>query len=570
MMLKKSAVSAMVLVALLFSLAPHVMPTRADAAPAQDLTGRVIFLDPGHGIGSLGGGGAVGYTEHVRMFYLAALIKPLLEARGATVYLTRSDEYDILLQSRAAFINIIALQTVQKTYDNEADIKEIDRLIEVMQGIIADPSAEGRRLMNTPYSASRKIHPDMQKIIEYLNHPIIGNNFLLISLHTNAPALSVENPENVRGAEVLYISPTEHSETRTYFTGYAYATQSRNFADILLNHIRGVYYNGNNIPRRSNGLRAQNLMIIREVGIPGVLAENGFHTNATELALLKSNTYINSLALAYETAIAEYFRDLPLYSPQTDNQKIEDFVSRLYLYVLERTPDAAGQRNWVSGLVNGDTSGAAVAYGFFFSTEMKNRGLSDEDFVEHLYLALMGRVSDSSGKENWVNQLNLGVSRETVFAGFVNSVEFDALCKAAGILRGVYSPPPENGGGSGGNTPSHLQVEAFVTRLYAETLQRIPDPSGLEHWTNNILAGVPASTVAHGFVFSSEMNNRNLSNADFVEILYRSLLGRSSDSAGKSHWVGRLENGTPRQTIFSGFAYSVEFENICARYGVRR
>ncbi|MCL2079978.1 MAG: hypothetical protein FWH17_09090 [Oscillospiraceae bacterium] len=35
--------------------------------------------------------------------------------------------------------------------------------------------------------------------------------------------------------------------------------------------------------------------------------------------------------------------------------------------------------------------------------------------------------------------LHAGESREAIFAGFANSVEFDDLCKAAGIETGSFS-----------------------------------------------------------------------------------------------------------------------------------
>ncbi|MCL2080415.1 MAG: phage tail tip lysozyme [Oscillospiraceae bacterium] len=121
---------------------------------------------------------------------------------------------------------------------------------------------------------------------------------------------------------------------------------------------------------------------------------------------------------------------------------VERFVTRLYEKALQRLPDAAGLRDWTNRLKTGAESGGQVAYGFVFSREMISRGLSNDRFVETLYEMLLGRASDPGGKADWVGRLNSGTPRENIFAGFVNSVEFDRICKEYGIVRGTYTPPP--------------------------------------------------------------------------------------------------------------------------------
>jgi len=113
------------------------------------------------------------------------------------------------------------------------------------------------------------------------------------------------------------------------------------------------------------------------------------------------------------------------------------FATRLYRTTLQREPDLSGLNFWHNALVNGSTTGAVIAYQFIFSPEMMNRDLKDEQFVEILYNALMGRGSDAGGKAFWVNQLRNGNSRYSAFVGFVNSSEFDRICRDHGIIRGA-------------------------------------------------------------------------------------------------------------------------------------
>ncbi len=115
------------------------------------------------------------------------------------------------------------------------------------------------------------------------------------------------------------------------------------------------------------------------------------------------------------------------------------YVERMYKICLGRIGDKGGQNNWVEKLIKKQISGSECARSFIFSQEYINKGLSDEEFVENLYLAMFGRSSDASGKSNWLYGLKNGMTRDEVFAGFANSIEFDNICKAYGIDRGSYT-----------------------------------------------------------------------------------------------------------------------------------
>jgi len=237
---------------------------------------------------------------------------------------------------------------------------------------------------------------------------------------------------------------------------------------------------------------------------------------------------------------------------------VEGFVTRLYRIALGREPDPYGLQSWTAYLKNGTRDGAGVAYGFFFSREMANRYLSNDDFVETLYLTLMDRESDAGGKANWVGQLNAGLPREYAFAGFIDSPEFTEICNDYDITRGTYTPPP------------NVAIRSFVTRLYREALFREPDSGGLEDWVYHLVNGRTGVSVAHGFIFSQEMLDADLSNEEFVERLYIALMGRLYDAEGRANWVGHLNSGISRDIVFAGFANSPEFDGLCSAAGIIR
>lgn len=112
-------------------------------------------------------------------------------------------------------------------------------------------------------------------------------------------------------------------------------------------------------------------------------------------------------------------------------------------------------------------------------------------------------------------------------------------------------------------------TQDFVCRLYREILGREPDEVGLNDWTTYLLNGEKTGVqVADGFIYSNELANRNLGDSDYVEMLYSSFLNRSSDNEGKECWTTYLDKGMSRTYVYSGFANSDEFQNLCNQYGI--
>lgn len=72
----------------------------------QPLAGMRILLDPGHGgPEDFGARGPTGYPEKAQTLVIANLLRPRLEALGATVLMTREDDADLLPQDRVNLIN---------------------------------------------------------------------------------------------------------------------------------------------------------------------------------------------------------------------------------------------------------------------------------------------------------------------------------------------------------------------------------------------------------------------------------------------------------------------------------
>ena len=111
-------------------------------------------------------------------------------------------------------------------------------------------------------------------------------------------------------------------------------------------------------------------------------------------------------------------------------------------------------------------------------------------------------------------------------------------------------------------------VRAFVTRLYRLLLGREPDSAGLDGWVDDLLSGrITGCDIAFGFIFSPEFINRNPSDEEYVDILYRAFFNREADIDGKNGWLDVLQSGS-REEVLDGFLFSQEFANLAASFGI--
>ena len=261
-----------------------------------------------------------------------------------------------------------------------------------------------------------------------------------------------------------------------------------------------------------------------------------------------------------ETLVAEESINITL----VDSRYVldRDFVTRMYNTVLERNDDPAGLKFWSDRLYNGTSTGADIVNLFLTSEEFRNKNKNNEEYVAILYRSIFGRELDEGGREFWVGCLNDGMSRTYVLSGFVNSDEFADLCSSHGIVRGNI-PVTEYRDRNRG-------ITGFVNRLYVYALGRASDEAGLNVWTSELLAVKQTpKQVAHGFIFSKEMENKKLSNADFITVLYRAMMGREPDYSGLQNWTSQLNGKVmTREQVFDSFSKSTEFSNLVKSYGL--
>lgn len=217
------------------------------------------------------------------------------------------------------------------------------------------------------------------------------------------------------------------------------------------------------------------------------------------------------------------------------------FVSSVYKAFLGAEADKDAIQS--SALFLSTSTAADVAYDIIFSSEARDKKLSDEAFVKTLYEGLLGEKPGTAEAKSYVDMLAGGESRQKVFSLVVNSDAFKAHCQELGITPGSYDPASWD----------------FVVYLYRSVLGREPKYSEVDSWASVIGEEGKAEKFARSLFFSAEAASRYPDDETFVTALYRYLLRREPDSKEISYWMTYLNGGCSREFAFSGVVSSDEF-----------
>lgn len=158
--------------------------------------------------------------------------------------------------------------------------------------------------------------------------------------------------------------------------------------------------------------------------------------------------------------------------------------------------------------------------------------MKTERFVDQLYSKFFGRSADASGRAYWTQVIDSGeASAASATLHFLNSAEY-------------------------------LNVAIPISRLYYAAFGRVPDAGGLSFWLAQAKKGQSISSIANDFIRSTEFQTlygKTTTDAAFVDLLYKNVLGRAGDTDGKAYWVARLTTDKmPRSTVLNAFADSPE------------
>ncbi len=112
--------------------------------------------------------------------------------------------------------------------------------------------------------------------------------------------------------------------------------------------------------------------------------------------------------------------------------------------------------------------------------------------------------------------------------------------------------------------PAFNVADADTLRLYNAFFLREPDVGGANYWLGFTRSGSDLSVLALQFAVSTEFQNTygTLNNAQYVEQIYRNVLGRDFDQEGYEYWLGLLNDGSlDRGGVVRWIAANDEFKN---------
>ena len=161
----------------------HPPQIKRDQPPDKSLQGVRILLDPGHGgPEDLGSRGPTGYPEKQVALIVAKLLQQRLEAKGATVLMTREGDIDLYPQDRAALIETLAPTLALSLHYNALPD----------EGDAAHTAGIGAFWYNAQsHSLARFLHDYLVQTLDRPSYGLFWNN-LALTRPTTAPAVLLE------------------------------------------------------------------------------------------------------------------------------------------------------------------------------------------------------------------------------------------------------------------------------------------------------------------------------------------------------------------------------------------
>ena len=256
-------------------------------------------------------------------------------------------------------------------------------------------------------------------------------------------------------------------------------------------------------------------------------------------------------------------------------------ITYAYCLVLGREPDGGGLDAWSTRLES-DLSIEPILISMLQSYEFSKLydvpKLSKREYVSLMYRLLIDADPPTPVLKQAAADLEAGKPATGLLEALVGSKEFHARHSAlfAKTVAAAEAPaaselssakPEVRRNCDMGTLRRPLEFErGQAIYSYCLVLGRWPDGFGLYSWVEEMRNGMPLERFLLGLLQSDEFANKyavsKLSNANFVTLLYRLLLGRDPDGAGLNSYVSQLATGAmSRSKLYEAILYSDEFRS---------
>lgn len=165
----------------------------------------------------------------------------------------------------------------------------------------------------------------------------------------------------------------------------------------------------------------------------------------------------------------------------------------------------------------------------------------------------------TTARSSWANVAQLDQS-DALYAATGVSCDGDQLrFRLASELRGISPVAAEP---SIDPDAPETWYRFQVARLYAAYFDRAPDAGGWAYWNQRTVDGLNLWQTSDYFADSPEFDEiygGNLSNVDFLDLVYENVLDRDPDAGGLQYWTQRMNTGTTRGQVMVFFSESPEY-----------
>lgn len=190
-------------------------------------------------------------------------------------------------------------------------------------------------------------------------------------------------------------------------------------------------------------------------------------------------------------------------------------ITSTFIGLPEGSSVSDGTQNFTISYANDRVTLTALPVGTPLNDAYLNGQTADgtaATFIHNLYRELLGREPGAQEQAAWVS--------------FYDRLSATAGAEAAQqtVVTGFLS------------TPEYRQH--LVEVIYGNFLRRAADAGGLAFWTGQLAAGVDEKVVLADILDSGEyLSDAGGSAQDWVNALYRDVLGRSADAGGLTFWT---------------------------------
>jgi Ca2+-binding RTX toxin-like protein len=210
-------------------------------------------------------------------------------------------------------------------------------------------------------------------------------------------------------------------------------------------------------------------------------------------------------------------------------------VFRMYQTAFDRMPDRLGHFNWTTGIAEGSWDVLSMAEVFLVTPEgVATLGVLDNTaFVTEMYDNAFDRLPDPGGLIHWVAQLDSNaMTRAEVMVAFSESVEAVENTSAVAL---EYSQA---------GYQQDFTDEAY--RIYVGITGEEPSEAALEGIALDLAQGDTVLDIATD-LFDSDASTAlygGTTDAEFVTLVYQTLLERGADPFALTYWPAQLDAGT--------------------------